>query len=76
VATREQVTALLDQGLDYEAAARALGIPPGRAFMIATGAPAETGDQDLVNPPAHNPTRNEEVMEWVRGRAARELTRE
>ena len=33
----------------------------------------ETGTQELVNPPAHNPTRSDEVMRWVRERAAREL---
>lgn len=92
VATREQVIALIDEGHDYETAARALGIPAGRAFMIATGVPADGGvpppetvagkpgpsgsSQHLVNPPAHNPTVNPGVMEWVRGRAARELTRE
>lgn len=30
--------------------------------------------QQLVNPPAVNPTRNARVMDWVHGRAARELT--
>lgn len=90
VATRDQVLGLLREGHDYESAARALGIPAGRAFMIATGLPADGGDvpppeelaskrvlegssQHLVNPPPHNPTRNPEVMEWVRRRAAREL---
>ena len=29
--------------------------------------------QQLVNPPALNPTRSETVMAWVRQRAAREL---
>jgi hypothetical protein len=29
--------------------------------------------QQLVNPPAMNPTRNARVMQWVRRRAAREL---
>jgi hypothetical protein len=29
--------------------------------------------QQLVNPPAMQPTRNDRVMEWVRRRAAREL---
>ncbi|HEX4011885.1 MAG TPA: hypothetical protein VHX62_17820 [Solirubrobacteraceae bacterium] len=31
------------------------------------------GAQHLVNPPAQNPTRNQEVIDWVRERAAREL---
>ncbi len=36
--------------------------------------PLETsGSQQLVNPPAVNPTRNARVMEWVKARAAREL---
>jgi transposase-like protein len=30
--------------------------------------------QHLVNPGAHNPTRNPVVAGWVRGRAARDLT--
>lgn len=71
-------------------AARELHIPAGRAYMIATGQPAdggttpgpeEPGDQSLlpgkaqqlVNPPALNPTRNVQVMDWVKQRAAREL---
>jgi hypothetical protein len=29
--------------------------------------------QQLVNPPAMRPTRNDRVMEWVRRRAAHEL---
>ena len=35
---------LLDHGHSYETAARELGIPPGQAFMIATGLPADGGD--------------------------------
>ena len=41
--TRDQVTELLDHGHSYETAAHALGIPPGQAFMIATGRPADGG---------------------------------
>jgi hypothetical protein len=29
--------------------------------------------QHLVNPPAHNPTRDERVLEWLRARARRDL---
>ncbi len=43
MATRDQVLALLDEGHTYETAARALDIPAGRAFMIATGRPADGG---------------------------------
>jgi hypothetical protein len=39
--TREQVFALLQQGLGYEAAGRALGVPAGQAYLIATGLPAD-----------------------------------
>jgi hypothetical protein len=41
MATREQVLALLDHGHSYETAARALKIPAGLAFMIATGLPVD-----------------------------------
>jgi hypothetical protein len=90
VPTRAQVKQLLEQGHSYETAARDLRIPPGQAFMIATGLPADGSDapapeelaakpvlpgssQQLANPPAFNPTRNEHVLEWVSQRAAREL---
>ncbi|HEV7563392.1 MAG TPA: hypothetical protein VGO24_07805 [Solirubrobacterales bacterium] len=33
----------------------------------------EGSSQQLVNPPASTPTRNREVMAWVRERAEREL---
>jgi hypothetical protein len=39
--TRDQVLELLDRGHSYETAGRALHIPPGQAFMIATGLPAD-----------------------------------
>jgi Hemerythrin HHE cation binding domain len=44
VPTREQVRKLLDEGLDYPAAAHVLGIPAGQAYMIATGRPADGSD--------------------------------
>jgi transposase len=75
--TRAQVVELLEAGHSYESAATLLGVPAGQVYMIATGAPADGSDgrprQDLVNPPAHNPTRDERVLEWVRERASREL---
>jgi hypothetical protein len=77
---------LLESGDSYEVVAERLGIPAGLAFMIATGSPADgselasAGDsrvagstQTLVNPPAHNPTRKECVLEWVKMRAERDL---
>jgi len=94
VTTKEQVLTLLEEGLDIEAAAERLGVPPGLAYLVATGRPAdgsETGEersdeadggrplrpgaapgsiQQLVNPPAVNPTRKEEILVWLRHRAA------
>ena len=68
---------------DYVAAGAALGIPPGQAHLIATGAPADNSEgrrstmsspQRLVNAAQHNPLRKEHVVDWVRQRAARDLT--
>lgn len=76
VPTRAQVRGLLDGGHDYESVARELGIPPGLAYMIATGRPADDDAapvQELFEPPAHNPTRNDAVLAWVKARAGREL---
>jgi hypothetical protein len=42
--TKEQVLALMRSGNTVEAAARQLGIPAGRAYMIATGLPADYSD--------------------------------
>jgi hypothetical protein len=61
--TRAQVRQLVDSGRTYEQAARALGIHPGLAYMIATGLPADGGDIE-------NPTRKQDVLEWMKGRAA------
>jgi hypothetical protein len=75
--TRAQIVELLESGHSYESAGTLLGVPAGQAFMIATGAPADGSDghprQELVNPRAHNPTRDERVLAWVRERAQREL---
>jgi len=84
-ASREQVQALLDEGLDYEAVGERLGIPPGQAYLIATGMPADGADappdqgsrrgvlptsQHLANPPYENPTRSELVHDWIAARVA------
>jgi hypothetical protein len=78
MATRAEVLQLLERGETYDTVGQALGIAPGKAYMIATGRPADgapDGDQSLVNPPPHNPTRKPLVADWVRERARRELTR-
>jgi hemerythrin superfamily protein len=88
VPTREQVRGLLDSGLDYEAAGRELGIPPGQAYLIATGVPSDGSDtitdeqaqcpgflltsQRLANPPHDNPATKDSVAEWLRARVARD----
>ena len=83
------ITTLMDGGHSYESAARVLGISPGLVYMIATGHPADRSDppvslradnrvpagnaQQLANPAPQHPTRRQEVNDWVRGRAMREL---
>ncbi|MFL5860791.1 MAG: helix-turn-helix domain-containing protein [Solirubrobacteraceae bacterium] len=42
--TRAQVLTLLQDGHSYQTAARELKIPPGQAYMIATGLPADGSD--------------------------------
>ncbi|MBB4919265.1 hypothetical protein [Streptosporangium saharense] len=41
---KRRVLRLLAQGESYEKISRVLGIPPGRAYLIATGVPADGGD--------------------------------
>jgi hypothetical protein len=80
VPTRAEVLELIAAGDGYEQAAAKLGIPPGQAYLLATGKAADGSDgrssrQELLHPPAHNPTRKPHVLAWVRERAERELTR-
>ena len=86
MATRDQVRRLLDIGLDYAAVGENLGIPPGQAYLIATGMPADGSDavtaekarrpgflassQHLANPPHENPTSKDAVRAWLRARVA------
>jgi hypothetical protein len=42
--SREQILRLLADGCDYDEAGRRLGVPPGQAYLIATGIPADGGD--------------------------------
>lgn len=84
--SKEQVWRALAGGSDYEAAGRELRIPPGQAYMIATGVPADGSDtiteeearrpgflpssQRLANPPHDNPTARESVSAWMKARVA------
>lgn len=43
--TRAQVLRAIGADLDYVAAARLLGVPAGQAYLIATGLPADGGDE-------------------------------
>jgi hypothetical protein len=74
--TRADVLELLEKGGTYVTAGQALGIAPGKAYMIATGRPADgapDGDQALVNSRAHNPVKKPEIAAWVHERARRDL---
>ena len=42
--SRDEVLAVLDDERDYARAGRALGVPPGLAYLAATGMPADGGD--------------------------------
>lgn len=69
--TREQVLRLVEDGNDYEQAARDLGISPGLAYMIATGLPADGSTRHLADlPKPENPQRSESVLAWIKSRAA------
>jgi len=47
--TRDQIAALLDAGHSFLTAGRALDIPAGQAYMIATGRPADGSDTPHAN---------------------------
>jgi hypothetical protein len=86
VPTRDQVRRLLEQGHDYPEIARRLGVPPGQAYMIGTGIPADGGDtytdaerqrpgvlptaQHLLGLGAENPTTKETVLNWIKARVS------
>jgi hypothetical protein len=85
VPTREQLRGLLDNGLDYAAVGQRLGIPPGQAYLIATGVPADgsgtiaegearrpgflPSSQHLANPQM-NRTAKDQTAGWLKARVA------
>lgn len=87
--TRSELQALLEAGGDYESIGARLGIAPGLVYMIANGVPADNSDaghrssderpigpQRLVNPRQANPAIRSEVVDWVKRRAAADLSRD
>ena len=82
--SQEQVDALIAQGLDHREIGRRLGVPPGQAYLVGTGTPADGGHssdeqtrpgalssaQHLVNPSSENPTARETVHDWIVRRVA------
>ena len=78
---KRAVRELVGRGLGYAEAAARLRIRPGLAYLVATGTSVTDGEtrdrpvelppagQDLVFPPAHNPTRRPAAWEWAAGRA-------
>lgn len=79
--SRSELMARLAGTDGYEEVAREVGIPPGLAFMIATGLPADGSDshlppgqarsgstQALVNPPTDNPKSKPAVEGWMKRR--------
>jgi Hemerythrin HHE cation binding domain len=86
VPTRDQVRQLLEQGHDYPEIARRLGVPPGQAYLIGTGIPADGSDtytdaererpgvlpsaQHLLGLAAENPTTKETVLSWIKRRVS------
>ncbi len=85
MASRQQVRELLDRGLDFTEAGKRLGIPPGQAYLIATGMAADGADappegtsrpgalpasQHLANPPHDDPASSQRVRGWMAARAA------
>ena len=85
--TRDQVRRLLlNDGLDFRAVSEKLGIPPGQAYLIATGISADGSDtitgedakrpgflpssQHPANPPRDNPRTKDSVAAWLKARVA------
>lgn len=84
--TSERVRRLLERGYDYPEIARRLGVPPGQAYLIGTGMPADGSDtytdserqrpgvlpsaQHLLGPSADNPTAKQAVLSWIKARVS------
>ena len=80
---RSSVLDLVRRGVTYEEIGRQLDVPPGLAYLIATGIPVDASDvpvpaqpgmkaepshQQLGNPPTVAPSSGEDVRTWIRAR--------
>jgi hypothetical protein len=85
VPTRQAALTLVEEGHSYEEAGLRLGVPPGLAYLTATGVPADSSDglsagdlgrpgllpaaQGLVNPRTEQPDRSAHVRAFLSARA-------
>jgi hypothetical protein len=85
VPTKQAALRLVEEGHSYEEAGRRLGVPPGLAYLAATGIPADSSDglspqdvnrpgvlpaaQGLANPRTEQPDRSAHVRAFLAARA-------
>jgi hypothetical protein len=83
--TQRAVLDLVEENHSYEEAADRLDVPPGLAYLVATGVPTDSSDgltteefsrsgllpsgQHLSNPRTEQPDRSSHVREFLAGRA-------
>jgi hypothetical protein len=86
VVTRQDVLDLITENHTYQEAARRLGIPPGLAYLVATGVATDSTDglseadlsrpglltaaSQLSDPRTEQPDRASHVREFLRSRAS------
>jgi len=84
--TRQTALTLVEEGHSYEEAGLRLGVPPGLAYLAATGVPADSSDglsaedlkrpgllpaaQGLANPRTEQPDRSARVRAFLSARAS------
>ncbi len=85
VPTRQAVLTLVEEGHSYQEAGLRLGVPPGLAYLTATGVPTDSSDglsaedlrrpgllpaaQGLANPRTEQPDRSAHVRAFLAARA-------
>ncbi|SEN27031.1 hypothetical protein [Nonomuraea pusilla] len=73
--SKEQVLRLLSQGHDYGDIAERLGIPAGRAYLIATGVPADGSDSVARGKPGREGLLTSRSQHLVNPREVNPVTR-